>query len=1617
MSRKSELAQQMEKANIFGKSKRSETSEIGNKYQSDVKKSIQESQQDPLNQAQRQKYKSEKEQLKAQEQSILGFFQEESATNDKENYSSEEEKVRKLKGTVSQKDREKLESELNKKRLKSPAKPYNWNKLNEREKTDAFVTTYQHNLQLKSRQNDLENELKKMMTQLSHIKKDLRYNSRNLSQGDTKALESFDHVEIENLKIENTRLKQKIEALASVKSVINQKQKVTSQNKLIKAIKQQEQERNMAALSEEERQKLSDMLKVIDNYKIKLKESEQQIKMLQDQVLKQDKGHQRMTEAQVRITDLQNKQEFITSHYEQNKIALQNCQAQLKQAQLAQQKEQMSNQELKTEIDILKNEIKHYEKLEDELTTIKAKNNTLEKQLQQLAIDPLFRDFKDQSINEVRLREVREENFKIKEEIKNLKEMNDNLNEKLKFVEKQNLELTDELSKKRQEFVQVKTELEILRKGSLAGEKLSDFQQSDFIDALGLVKWDGKDPKWRHLELTEKNRADEVYAKIGDNPIELKKKIQHLILEKGELGLHLERQATMLRTKIEIDKEKERLHKLEIDQLNEQLRIQKSKAEELAKLASIKGYMLDDQRGPTHLYEIDNVKYDKNVQEFITEDHAEDELGPGENFFDIYIGTVDLDENVCQRQSDTLLNMQEIMTFFTVDFYNHDTQHTTIVDGKKNSYNFQATFKVKVDEFFITFLKEKYLKLELYHVQQQNAILFGTANVPLGQLISENTSPSISAVIEQTVKVRSTRGMAQDQFIACLNIKYRMRYPINRNIEWASEKMKFNTQKVKEEQEKEMFKEYLRKRLVIKIDKAQGHGFMHQDQLFVFFNFMGKDYITPNQMGPNPIWNYENVIDVVVDENFRSMCKNDGLKLIVFNDQVDNLNHNQEEYMEEDILGSGVLSLSNLIDGDVVYPVVKIIGKTSRGVTEEKGQLHVLVYWYEGWGEDYKPKYEHMLLARDWENKITRTISDSLRSKGLALTTSYYVMNRDQDEYISKEDFYSTIRETLGLKIPDEELDIYYHRLPQPFTKQNFESVFRNYLIDTSGYTEDVLLERELEKRRQQQNIGSYEPTSISLKMKNLSLEDRRNYERTRIKVCALLSKKLQNKTVNQIFKEIDDDGNGQISLFNLSNYLTFSGWKVSKDEIQNFLKVIDFNKDGQISLDEFKQFVYNSEGQNQGSIDQRQIDHFISTIKQKILYYLKQQKYSFQDLFKLIDNDRSGTISNVELMIFLSEKLNIKLKFEEIQIITFHFDKNNDDQIDLFEFIDSLKVEAQKHEDKYDSIFSKEKNIVTTIESICIQLNNYMVQHKKTRGDLFDLFDSNNDKFISEMETKKAFSEMNIQVKPNELKEFYEFLDSNNDKKVSIKEFISTIKNELTRLEKKGMLNKQIERNTPEPSSLQQSEIRQGQGSMLQSQSLKFGGRDSAISISQQDPDDQLNQKLSKNVKKYKSLYEQEFKKKSVGRDWVSVMDFQKTIKDISKDDLSDKEINHLVRKIVKQNERGNILYQSFLSLDQQSQRVSISENPKEQLTKQIFSRIGRILREKRIDYQHAFERIDKDKNNSISLSEFKSAFKQMGLNLTEEEIEDMYAYVDRDGKNGITIEEFASVMFKSQF
>lgn len=61
-----------------------------------------------------------------------------------------------------------------------------------------------------------------------------------------------------------------------------------------------------------------------------------------------------------------------------------------------------------------------------------------------------------------------------------------------------------------------------------------DYWDNDqFLKVLGNLKWTGEDPVWRKIEFIDRTYMD------SDDPSKLRKEIEHLKLEKGELAAHL----------------------------------------------------------------------------------------------------------------------------------------------------------------------------------------------------------------------------------------------------------------------------------------------------------------------------------------------------------------------------------------------------------------------------------------------------------------------------------------------------------------------------------------------------------------------------------------------------------------------------------------------------------------------------------------------------------------------------------------------------------------------------------------------------------------------------------------------------------------------------------------------------------------------------------------------------------------------------------------------------------------------------------------------------------------------------------------------------------------------
>ena len=66
-----------------------------------------------------------------------------------------------------------------------------------------------------------------------------------------------------------------------------------------------------------------------------------------------------------------------------------------------------------------------------------------------------------------------------------------------------------------------------------------------------------------------------------------------------------------------------------------------------------------------------------------------------ENYFDLYLGHINIDESMLLKNpQNKIKNISHFVSFLTVDFYNHETQHSDFAEGliKKlgNNYSFKV---------------------------------------------------------------------------------------------------------------------------------------------------------------------------------------------------------------------------------------------------------------------------------------------------------------------------------------------------------------------------------------------------------------------------------------------------------------------------------------------------------------------------------------------------------------------------------------------------------------------------------------------------------------------------------------------------------------------------------------------------------------------------------------------------------------------------------------------------------------------------------------------------------------------------------------------------------------
>mgnify|MGYP003686566243 CR=1 FL=1 len=105
------------------------------------------------------------------------------------------------------------------------------------------------------------------------------------------------------------------------------------------------------------------------------------------------------------------------------------------------------------------------------------------------------------------------------------------------------------------------------------------------------------------------------------------------------------------------------------------------------------------------IYEQGGVQYDDTVSVFEAEEEEIKALESNENYFDLYLGQVIIDEtSLVKNPQNKVKNIAQVISFLTVDFYNHETQHSDFIEGVSKKVANNYSFKVEVNPYYVKYL-------------------------------------------------------------------------------------------------------------------------------------------------------------------------------------------------------------------------------------------------------------------------------------------------------------------------------------------------------------------------------------------------------------------------------------------------------------------------------------------------------------------------------------------------------------------------------------------------------------------------------------------------------------------------------------------------------------------------------------------------------------------------------------------------------------------------------------------------------------------------------------------------------------------------------------------------
>lgn len=466
-----------------------------------------------------------------------------------------------------------------------------------------------------------------------------------------------------------------------------------------------------------------------------------------------------------------------------------------------------------------------------------------------------------------------------------------------------------------------------------------------FMKALGLMKLKGEEPAWSRLDFIERS------SNVPDDLVSLKREIERLKLEKGQLAAELEKIQSLLVLKNEMEKEKNALNQSENEQMKMQLKSAQQRAEELARLADFRSNRVIQLERNQRLNVYDDAnrivasknvlsisEFDRAAPEF---EDAGTEVSTGENIVDLWLGAGEFYQFALEQTlKENMPYERSFVSFLTVDFFNHETQSTSLCEGLTPRYQIHISFKVAVDEFFIKTLEKEYIYLEAHINKSDSHVTFARAKIPLIELLERAGPMSDINMRPGVIESASTFVSAFDgrTSVGVQTFKLRMRYPLSEAVRWFKEKQEIvelsNPKQFALETVYAAEPSLKERSLIVTVFRCIGlSGTVYPGNLrpFVFYQFFtDPETLTKSGVGPDPVFDETNIFNIKQGAELKRYLDNQTLEFIVFDDNAPIREGGQ------DIIGTAHIPLTALLLDTAIegtYQLFNLRGQEAGGIS------------------------------------------------------------------------------------------------------------------------------------------------------------------------------------------------------------------------------------------------------------------------------------------------------------------------------------------------------------------------------------------------------------------------------------------------------------------------------------------------------------------------------------------------------------------------------------------------------------------------------------------------------------------------------------------------------------